>query len=163
MDRIDLSEPTRAALAKMLNDAAKTPEELSKVHGRIWDTYELQKDFEVEGFLAPYVKVIRKDDEQVGLLLFQHSPRVYWGFTPIRGLHRDRTDTLYAVLPPARVREFEEIEVIEDLWIRMNSDPDGRKIQPCELHMPHVEGSVALFKEDVVRLRDELNKILDTI
>ncbi len=49
-------------------------------HGKIWDTNELQKDFNVESFLAPYVVVVRKHDGVKGSLLFQHSPRFYWGF-----------------------------------------------------------------------------------
>jgi hypothetical protein len=45
-----------------------------------WDTDALRRDFEVIGFLAPYVAVRRKADGVVGSLQFTHSPRVYFGF-----------------------------------------------------------------------------------
>ena len=47
-----------------------------------WDTQQLQEDFEVKSFLAPYVLVRRKSDGVEGLLEFTHSPRLYFGFTP---------------------------------------------------------------------------------
>lgn len=45
-----------------------------------WDTTELQRDFEVVGFSAPYVVVIRKADRVKGSLEFNHRPRVYFNF-----------------------------------------------------------------------------------
>jgi hypothetical protein len=45
-----------------------------------WDTESLQRDFVVEGFLAPYVVVTRKSDGQRGTLTFTHRPRVYRDF-----------------------------------------------------------------------------------
>jgi len=51
-------------------------------YGQVWDTQELQQDFEVQGFLAPFVVVKRKSDGVVGSLLFQHMPRFYFEFTP---------------------------------------------------------------------------------
>lgn len=45
-----------------------------------WDTRQLQEDFEVLGFRAPYVIVRRKSDGARGSLQFNHSPRVYFGF-----------------------------------------------------------------------------------
>ncbi len=45
-----------------------------------WTTTELQKDFEVIGFQAPYVVVTRKSDNVKGTLEFTHSPRVYFDF-----------------------------------------------------------------------------------
>jgi hypothetical protein len=47
-----------------------------------WDTQQLQEDFEVKSFLAPYVLVRRKSDGVEGLLEFTHSPRLYFNFTP---------------------------------------------------------------------------------
>ena len=49
--------------------------------GRVWDTQELGKDFEVTGFMAPFVVVRRKSDGVKGSLMFQHSPRFYFDFT----------------------------------------------------------------------------------
>jgi hypothetical protein len=48
--------------------------------GQTWDTTQLQEDFEVRGFAAPYVVVTRKADGVKGVLEFQHRPRLYWGF-----------------------------------------------------------------------------------
>ena len=45
-----------------------------------WTTKELQRDFEVLGFMAPFVTVRRKSDGQLGSLEFTHSPRVYFGW-----------------------------------------------------------------------------------
>lgn len=48
--------------------------------GQTWDTTQLQEDFEVLAFLAPFVTVRRKSDGVTGSLEFSHSPRVYFGF-----------------------------------------------------------------------------------
>jgi hypothetical protein len=47
-----------------------------------WTTDEMTRDFEVKGFSAPYVVVIRKSDRQLGSLQFTHNPRVYFNFQP---------------------------------------------------------------------------------
>jgi hypothetical protein len=41
---------------------------------------ELQQDFEVLGFMAPFVVVRRKSDGVRGSLTFQHTPRLYFDF-----------------------------------------------------------------------------------
>jgi hypothetical protein len=56
-------------------------EELIAAGEPTWDTAELQRDFEVEGFCAPFVVVRRKSDGVRGSLQFNHNPRVYFGFT----------------------------------------------------------------------------------
>ncbi len=61
-----------------------TPYELSEKYGRLWNTKELQEDFEVLSFLAPFVSVIRKEDRQSGSLQFQHDPRRYFDFRPTK-------------------------------------------------------------------------------
>lgn len=48
--------------------------------GQTWDTKQLQEDFEVLGFGAPFIAVRRRSDGKVGSLEFTHSPRVYWNF-----------------------------------------------------------------------------------
>lgn len=47
-----------------------------------WDASTLQRDYDVVGFMAPYVVVIRKHDGVKGSLEFRHSPRVYFNFQP---------------------------------------------------------------------------------
>jgi len=44
------------------------------------DTTELQEQYSVVGFLAPYVNVTRKSDGQKGTMMFQHEPRMYFKF-----------------------------------------------------------------------------------
>lgn len=45
-----------------------------------WDTDALRRDFEVVGFLAPYVEVRRKADGKRGTLEFTHNPRTYFNW-----------------------------------------------------------------------------------
>jgi hypothetical protein len=45
-----------------------------------WDTLELQHDFDVIGFQAPFVAVRRKSDGVKGSLQFTHAPRLYFGW-----------------------------------------------------------------------------------
>ena len=54
----------------------------SEPQGQTWDTAQLQEDFIVVGFAAPFVVVRRKSDGQEGTLEFTHSPRVYFDFRP---------------------------------------------------------------------------------
>ena len=51
--------------------------------GPIWDTEQLQTEFTVEGFAAPFVVVRRKGDGQRGTLSFTHSPRIYFDFVEV--------------------------------------------------------------------------------
>lgn len=53
---------------------------LEAEHGQVWNTKEMQEDYDVTGFMAPYVVVRRKSDGVVGSLMFQHNPRFYFGF-----------------------------------------------------------------------------------
>lgn len=48
--------------------------------GQTWDTTQLQEDYTVEGFSAPFVVVKRKSDSVRGTLEFTHRPRVYFNF-----------------------------------------------------------------------------------
>ena len=59
---------------------AVRPGALAAVHGRVWDTGELNQEFEVIGFLAPLVVVRRKADGRKGSLEFQANPRFYFNF-----------------------------------------------------------------------------------
>jgi hypothetical protein len=47
-----------------------------------WTTDEVREQFEVLGFMAPFVAVIRRSDGVKGSLEFKHSPRVYFNFVP---------------------------------------------------------------------------------
>lgn len=73
-------EDIRRCRTALVNAAAGPREQLEAVHGQVWDTAELQRDFEVTGFMAPYVVVRRRADGVVGSLTFQHQPRFYFGW-----------------------------------------------------------------------------------
>ena len=45
-----------------------------------WDTQALGRDFDVHGFMAPFVVVTRKSDGAKGSMEFTHSPRFYFNF-----------------------------------------------------------------------------------
>ena len=72
-------EPRRKMVAKINSDPAER-EELEKRHGQVWDTQEVQNDFNVIGFMAPFAVVQRKADGKEGMLTFQHYPRFYFSF-----------------------------------------------------------------------------------
>jgi hypothetical protein len=76
----DETEVDRRALVEALNTDPDGREALEKHHGKVWDTTELGRDFEVLGFMAPFVAVRRKSDRRRGTLCFQHHPRFYFDF-----------------------------------------------------------------------------------
>ena len=76
----DVTEATRRQLVAEINTEPDDLQRLESEHGAVWTTEELQCEFEVTGFLAPFVVVRRKSDGQRGSLMFQHSPRYYFGF-----------------------------------------------------------------------------------
>jgi hypothetical protein len=45
-----------------------------------WDTDQLREEFEVIGFMAPFVVVRRKADGVKGSMEFVHNPRFYFNF-----------------------------------------------------------------------------------
>jgi len=61
-------------------DTLTERERLEENQGQVWDTKELSTDFEVCGFMAPFIIVRRKKDGVKGTLMFQHSPRFYFSF-----------------------------------------------------------------------------------
>ena len=80
-----MTDPTEDIRRQELAEINAEPggrESLEAVHGRVWDTEQLRQEFDVLGFLAPYVVVMRKSDGVKGSLMFQASPRFYFGFQP---------------------------------------------------------------------------------
>jgi hypothetical protein len=53
---------------------------LEAQYGQVWDTGQLSGEFEVLGFMAPFVVVRRRSDGRKGSLEFQHTPRFYFNF-----------------------------------------------------------------------------------
>jgi len=83
-ERGDPTENIRRRLVEEVNSMAGPRMELEAVHGQVWDTDELSRDFIVRGFMAPFVIVSRRSDGVTGTCMFQHSPRYYFAFTPDR-------------------------------------------------------------------------------
>ena len=70
----------RMMMTAAVNAVRDERADLESVHGQVWNTQELSRDFTVSGFCAPFVVVERKSDGQVGSLMFQHAPRYYFTF-----------------------------------------------------------------------------------
>lgn len=79
----DATEDIRRLRQAELNAEASNRQDLEARHGQVWDTQQLQDEFEVRGFMAPLVVVRRKADGALGSLEFQSTPRFYFSF----GLH----------------------------------------------------------------------------
>jgi hypothetical protein len=78
----DETESIRRLQLAGINAKPGNREALEAEHGQVWDTEQLREDFNVEGFLAPYVVVRRKSDGERGSLMFQHNPRFFFSFEP---------------------------------------------------------------------------------
>ena len=82
-DDVDTTEALRRERLEELNHAdarVRERKEAESRYGQVWTTEELQRDFEVLGFLAPYVVVRRRSDGHKGSLEFQHAPRFYFNW-----------------------------------------------------------------------------------
>lgn len=80
-DRADETETMRRQMiAKQQTDGAKGQPALEEAHGQVWNGDQLRCDFEVQGFMVPFIIVRRLSDGVVGTLEFQHDPRLYWDF-----------------------------------------------------------------------------------
>lgn len=78
---LDSIETARREMTASINSVEGERADLEKRYGKVWNTAELSQEFEVKGFMAPFVVVKRKSDGQVGSLTFQHNPRFYFDFT----------------------------------------------------------------------------------
>jgi hypothetical protein len=78
----DETETIRRQMVAEINAAPGSRPDLEAKHGQVWDTEQLQEDFQVVGFMAPVVVVRRRSDGIRGSMLFQHSPRLYHSFSP---------------------------------------------------------------------------------
>jgi hypothetical protein len=80
------TEKTRMELAGeiALQIQSNNPDEerlrLEQQWGQVWNTKELAIDFDVKGFMAPFIVVTRKSDDKRGSLMFQHHPRFYFNW-----------------------------------------------------------------------------------
>lgn len=76
----DPTEAKRREMTAEINAVQGSREYLEAKHGKVWDTQELQQEFEVLSFMAPIVVVRRRSDAAMGSVLFQASPRYYFEF-----------------------------------------------------------------------------------
>jgi hypothetical protein len=82
----DETEEIRRSRLTAINHAVETDnatterKRLETQYGEVWDTAQLAEEFEVLGFMAPYIVVRRKSDGRKGSLEFQHVPRFYFNF-----------------------------------------------------------------------------------
>lgn len=74
-----MSDPT-APIRKAMVESGVPQADLAADQDRTWTTDEMQAEFDVLSFAAPYVVVTRKSDGQLGSLEFTHSPRIYFGW-----------------------------------------------------------------------------------
>jgi endo-1,4-beta-D-glucanase Y len=78
----DPTEDIRREQVNQINTDPGSKEALEAKYGKVWDTSEMQQEFEAISFLAPYIVVRRKSDGVKGTLTFQHNPRYYFNFQP---------------------------------------------------------------------------------
>jgi hypothetical protein len=81
-----MTDPTEQARRVRLTEINGQPGSrvaLEAQYGCVWDTAQLAEEFEVIGFLAPFVVVRPRADGVKGSLEFQHGPpRLYFNFQP---------------------------------------------------------------------------------
>ena len=73
----DETEPYRRQRLAEINSEPGSREALEAQHGQVWNTEEMSRDFEVIGFMAPYVVARRKGDGKKG----RWSSSINLGFT----------------------------------------------------------------------------------
>lgn len=70
-----MNDPTAEARRALIAAGIDVPDDEP-----CWNTVQLQHDFEVISFAAPFVWVKRRSDGKRGTLMFVHEPRVYFDF-----------------------------------------------------------------------------------
>jgi hypothetical protein len=73
-----MTDSTEAVRREMLA-TGQPAADLAKADQR-WDTAQLSAEFEVIGFMAPFVVVRRRADGVKGSMEFTHNPRFYFNF-----------------------------------------------------------------------------------
>ena len=63
-----------------MNDKELLRQELESKHGvgNVFDTDQVQLDFKIEGFSAPFCYAKRRFNGEDVTLQFNHMPRLYW-------------------------------------------------------------------------------------
>ncbi len=76
----DVTETFRRELTAEINAVEGSREHMESEHGQVWDTGQMQNEFQALAFAAPFIVVKRKSDGKKGSLKFQHDPRFYFSF-----------------------------------------------------------------------------------
>ena len=71
---IDETETIRRNLVATINAEPGSREYLEAQHGQVWDTNQLQEQFDVLGFMSPMIAVIRKSDGIKGSFFSSTDP-----------------------------------------------------------------------------------------
>ena len=69
-------------LLEELKEAYPDVHQAIQEDGECWTTEEVQEDFEITGFMAPFVTAVKRETKEKGTLVFVHRPRVYYGWQP---------------------------------------------------------------------------------
>lgn len=84
MPEISFLDVIRQRIFESINENPKTREDLERHHGQVWNTIELEKDFETLTFDAPFVFVRRRSDGVPGILLYQEKGALSFDFNAIQ-------------------------------------------------------------------------------
>lgn len=76
----DETEDIRRALVQEINAEPGSRAALEAQHGKVWDTDQVCAEFDIVGFMAPFVVARQLSTGKKGSLMFQHSPRFYFGW-----------------------------------------------------------------------------------
>ena len=79
-EQIRRSEVARINSEVETDDKTLERKRLEGIYSKVWDTDEIRKEFEVLGFMAPFMIVKVKKTGKKGSLEFQHYPRFYFNF-----------------------------------------------------------------------------------
>lgn len=55
-------------------------QEIQEGGGECWTTDEVQDEFEIIGFMAPFCVAKRRETQEKGALTFVHRPRIYYSW-----------------------------------------------------------------------------------
>jgi hypothetical protein len=138
----DPTETIRRQEGAEINAEPARREALEAKHGQVWDTDELRRDFEVVGFLSPYVVVHRRSDGVKGSLQFQHDPRLYFNFKadwsgPGRRDYRGAAVVVPSPLPESHTHRGDQ--VVEENTMRITVENDDKGTGVAEVFLQKLE------------------------
>ena len=71
-------------LDKIINTEPRSEEAFTTAGEEVWNTEEVQKEFEILGFKKPFALAIRKSDGARGTFLFQTMPKLFFSWSQER-------------------------------------------------------------------------------